>query len=258
MCANVHAKEQCAPVDATKVSGFFDDWNLALATLDADRVTQRYWPDALLLPISNTPLTNSGSIHEYFEKFLTEHPRARITSRSIQLSCNLAVDMGTYTFSLLDAKGHSSELAAGYTYVYQFRGDAWKILHQHSSAMPELKPDPAKPSATESKAPALALTDNARRVGGTRMFVNIDASPKLETFVPTETPTRRQRASVALQVCAAANGQLLREPEVLSSSGLDELDLAAKAWANAARWIPATQADKPIDSCMQVSVTFPA
>lgn len=134
----LHAAEPCVTLDNKAVASLFDEWNFTLSSLDAHQVTQRYWPNAVLLPtVSNTPRTSPETITDYFEHFLVKRPRGHIDSRTIQSSCNMAVDMGTYTFSLMDDKGTTSEVAARYTFVYQYREGAWKILHHHSSAMPE-------------------------------------------------------------------------------------------------------------------------
>jgi uncharacterized protein (TIGR02246 family) len=132
------AAESCATLEPKAVAALFDDWNFSLSSLDASQVAQRYWPNAVLLPtVSNTPRTSAAMISDYFEHFLAKRPRGRIDTRTIQAGCNLAMDMGTYTFSLMDDKGVTSDVAARYTFIYQFRDGAWKILHHHSSAMPE-------------------------------------------------------------------------------------------------------------------------
>ncbi len=132
------AAEKCETLDPKGVAALFDQWNFSLSSLDANQVVQRYWPDAVLLPtVSNTPRTNAAMIGDYFEHFLEKRPRGRIDTRTIQSGCNVAMDMGTYTFSLMDSTGITSEVAARYTFVYLFRDGAWKIAHHHSSAMPE-------------------------------------------------------------------------------------------------------------------------
>jgi uncharacterized protein (TIGR02246 family) len=132
------AADSCVTLDNKAVAALFDDWNFALSSLDASKVTQRYWPNAVLLPtVSNTPRTSAAMISDYFEHYLVKRPRGHIDTRTIQTGCNMAVDMGTYTFSLMDDKGTTTEEAARYTFVYQYRDGAWKILHHHSSAMPE-------------------------------------------------------------------------------------------------------------------------
>jgi uncharacterized protein (TIGR02246 family) len=153
------AAEPCVTLDNKTVASLFDDWNYSLSSLDANQVVQRYWPNAVLLPtVSNTPRTTSAAINDYFVHFLVKRPRGHIDTRTIQTSCNMAVDMGTYTFSLMDDKGTTSEVAARYTFVYQYRDGAWKILHHHSSAMPEgsAAPDAHLADAEASNAPAPA------------------------------------------------------------------------------------------------------
>src|SRR5690349_16803898 len=93
----LRAAEPCVTLDAKAVASLFDDWNFALSSLDATQVTQRYWPEAVLLPAeSNTPRTSAAAINDYFTRFLAKRPRGRIDTRTVQSSCNLAVDMGTY------------------------------------------------------------------------------------------------------------------------------------------------------------------
>ncbi|MCX6002341.1 MAG: hypothetical protein NTY79_07405 [Chloroflexi bacterium] len=48
------ANEPCAPLDKAGVAALFDGWNLSLATLDPDAVAQRYWNDAVLLPMASS------------------------------------------------------------------------------------------------------------------------------------------------------------------------------------------------------------
>jgi uncharacterized protein (TIGR02246 family) len=132
------AAESCETLEPKAVAALFDDWNFALSSLEASQVVQRYWPNAVLLPtVSNTPRTNAAMIGDYFEHFLARRPRGRVDTRTIQGGCNMAMDAGTYTFSLMDDKGVTSEVAARYTFIYQYRDGGWKILHHHSSAMPE-------------------------------------------------------------------------------------------------------------------------
>ena len=150
------AAESCATLDPKAVAALFDDWNFALSSLDASQVVQRYWPNAVLLPtVSNTPRTNAAMIGDYFEHFLAKRPRGRVDTRTIQGGCNVAMDMGTYTFSLMDDKGVTSEVAARYTFIYQYRDGGWKILHHHSSSMPEglASPMPVDAHAAAEKPP---------------------------------------------------------------------------------------------------------
>jgi uncharacterized protein (TIGR02246 family) len=264
------AKDVCANASATDVASWFDQWNLTLASLNAEQVTQRYWQDAVLLPTSsNTPRTTPAMLREYFQHFLKKHPRARIDSRTINVGCNLALDLGTYTFALMDGLGHTSEAAGRYTFVYQYRGGAWKILHHHSSAMPEAKTglEPAegtrpKPgakagiSAHAGTASPDAAGPKVAAVGGSQPFLNPDSSPNVAQFYPPEARARGEQGAVGMQVCTGPTGELNKVPEVLESSGSEALDAAAKEWANAADWIPATRQNTTIEGCTRVRIEF--
>ena len=128
---------QCASITQDEVKGLFDKWNAALATGNPDTVTARYSDDAVLLPtVSNKPRTNHTEIKDYFVSFLQKHPQGTINSRTIKLGCNMATDMGVYTFKLKDGT-HNKEVQARYTFQYEFENNQWLIEHHHSSVMPE-------------------------------------------------------------------------------------------------------------------------
>jgi uncharacterized protein (TIGR02246 family) len=265
------AKEDCASIDAAAAAAWFDQWNLALASLNPDQMVQRYWQDAVLLPtLSNTPRTTAAMIRDYFEHFLEQHPRGRINTRTLQLGCNLAIDMGTYTFALLDKQGHASEVAARYTFVYQYRGGAWKIVHHHSSAMPEttikagVGAGEARPSKHDNKggtAPTALASDTAPAAAtisvlGSQPFLNGDSSPNVADFYPEPARARGEQGAVSMLICTGPTGAINQVPEVIESSGSTELDDAARQWANAAHWIPATRQNTTVEGCTRVRVEF--
>ena len=210
----LHAAEHCVTLDKQAVAGLFDDWNFALSSLDANQVVQRYWPDAVLLPtVSNTPRTNAAMIGDYFQHFLAKRPRGRIDTRTIQSGCNLAMDVGTYTFSLMSDKGTVSEVAARYSFVYQYRDGAWKILHHHSSAMPEgaagVAPEAhvaaASPEHEQKPAADKKLARNERR-----------AKPKdvaKPSQAATPPPQKAAAATPPTVVRAAAEAKFAPAPE---------------------------------------------
>jgi uncharacterized protein (TIGR02246 family) len=190
----LQAAEPCVTLDNQAVAALFDDWNFALSSLDANQVAQRYWPNAVLLPTaSNTPSTSTAMISDYFKRFLMKRPRGHIDSRTIQSGCNLAVDMGTYTFSMMDDKGTTSEESARYTFVYQYREGAWKILHQHSSAMPELLQS-AAPDASDVK-----------RVG------DADGAPRPVKAEPVEPLSRRERRAMLKEAAKPTRAPVVAE-----------------------------------------------
>jgi uncharacterized protein (TIGR02246 family) len=124
----------CKATDEQQVAALFDRWNDSLRTLDPDKVVANYATDGVLLPtVSNKPRTNPAEIRDYFVKFLKSEPQGKIDSRIIKIGCNVAQDVGTYTFKFKDGK----TVHARYTYVYEWQNDSWLIAHHHSSAMPE-------------------------------------------------------------------------------------------------------------------------
>ena len=128
--------ETCQVTDEKAIAGLFDRWNASLRTLDPAKVTANYAADGVLLPtVSNTPRTNHAEINDYFVKFLKNQPQGSIDKRFIKIGCNVAQDVGTYTFGFKDG----SKVSARYSYVYEFRDGQWLIAHHHSSAMPEPK-----------------------------------------------------------------------------------------------------------------------
>lgn len=272
------ALPRCAPVDASTVASWFDGWNLALASLDADRVAQRYWGDAVLLAtVSNAPRTTTAAIRDYFVHFLEKHPRGRVDTRTVQLGCNVAVDAGTYSFSMMDETGAVEELSARFTYVYTFRDGQWRISHHHSSAMPEPVPEAdaaqvaaASPPPSTDKAGTVPRATNPDpapqqaaasppaepRRAASPLFMNAAASPGVMEFYPIEARVARETGSVGLRVCAGPDGKLVGEPAVLQSSGSERLDVAARNWAKAARWVPATSNRRAVEGCVELTARF--
>ncbi len=124
----------CVGADRAQIAALFDRWNASLATGNPDRVAANYAPDAVLLPtVTNEPRTTPADIRDYFVKFLKNKPQGTIDKRVIKIDCNVAQDVGTYTFRFADG----TTVKARYTYVYQWRDGQWLIAHHHSSAMPE-------------------------------------------------------------------------------------------------------------------------
>ena len=135
-----HAEEtrSCVSVTKSEIASLFDRWNASLQTKDPDKVVENYSEDAVLLPtVSNKPRMNHEEIRDYFEHFLQKGPKGKIDTSTIHVGCNDAFDVGTYTFVLTDKDGKVSEVAARYSYFYEFRDGKWLIAHHHSSAMPE-------------------------------------------------------------------------------------------------------------------------
>lgn len=132
--AQTPATASCVPATESQITGLFDRWNASLTTLDPDKVVANYAADAVLLPtVSNQARTNPAEIRDYFVKFLKGSPQGKIDSRIVKIGCNVAQDVGTYTFRFKDGKS----VHARYSYVYEWVNGQWLIAHHHSSAMPE-------------------------------------------------------------------------------------------------------------------------
>jgi uncharacterized protein (TIGR02246 family) len=118
-----------------QVRSLFYLWNNALATGDPRLVAKRYAADAVLLPtVSDIPRKDKSSITEYFNGFLKLKPQGIIIDGDIKIGANWASDTGIYEFTM---GADSSKVMARYTFLYTFEDEQWKILHHHSSKMPD-------------------------------------------------------------------------------------------------------------------------
>lgn len=126
----------CAPATLRLAEDLFDRWNEALGSGDAQRVSQCYTEDAVLLPtVSNVPRLSRREIRDYFEHFLQKQPLGKVDQRNVRFGCNKITDAGIYTFRIIDA-GKTEYVPARYTFVYENRDGQWLIAHHHSSLMP--------------------------------------------------------------------------------------------------------------------------
>ena len=139
-CSSAPAQSATAEAAPTpeQVKALFADWNNALATGDAQKVADRYAPNAVLLPtVSNQVRSTRAEIVDYFEHFLLNKPSGEILDAHVAvLDADDAIDAGTYRFSLTK-DGKPTTVDARYTFVYEKIGGKWLIVNHHSSAMPE-------------------------------------------------------------------------------------------------------------------------
>jgi uncharacterized protein (TIGR02246 family) len=126
----------CSPATESDIAGLFDKWNATLATKDPAKVASLYAADAVLLPTVANTATTPDEIKAYFVDFLKIEPQGKINTRKIDIGCNQAFDVGTYTFSVKSKDGKPSTVAARYSYFYEVRNGEWKIVHHHSSKLP--------------------------------------------------------------------------------------------------------------------------
>ncbi|MFM8844754.1 MAG: SgcJ/EcaC family oxidoreductase [Gammaproteobacteria bacterium] len=280
------ASGTCVMATEEAVADLFRKWNLSLATLDSSKVAALYWPDAVLLPtVSNIPRTDTAAITDYFDHFLQKFPRGKILTRTVYRDCGVALDMGTYEFSLMDPAGEPSTVRARYTYAYTYRNGAWKIQHHHSSAMPEPVTDvstphaAAKPSTHDDKSthdthdthdthgthdqPAApvaksdpAPTTNSRSAAPRAARLQLDSAPRTpDALLSAEQRKKVGRETVGLKICATGDSGS-RSVDVSDPAPHAEANSAAVAWAQEARWKVIGGADAAAPVCAQVVVRF--
>ena len=128
----------CRTISNAQVIGLFNQWNRALLTKQTSAVVAEYAVDATLLPtVQNGPLIGPEAIGKYFTYFLKQSPEATIETRVIHTGCNIAYDIGLYTFRADgDQPGTRKEVRARYTFIYAPVHGKWLIVHHHSSALP--------------------------------------------------------------------------------------------------------------------------
>jgi uncharacterized protein (TIGR02246 family) len=121
------------------VVDLFNKWNAAIQSGKTDEVLRLYAKDAILLPtVSNKVRHNHAEIKDYFDHFVEAKPVGKINEQNIRTFDDLAINSGTYTFTLTK-DGKRVEVPARFTFVYQKQGKDWLIIEHHSSAMPEPK-----------------------------------------------------------------------------------------------------------------------
>lgn len=128
------APAHCQALDQAQALDLFKQWSDSLQTRDAAKVAALYSDDAVLLPtVSKTPRLTPAARVDYFEHFLSEGPSGQLDSHHLQAGCNVATLAGLYTFQFADT---GKQLAARYTFTYQFDGQQWLISQHHSSLLP--------------------------------------------------------------------------------------------------------------------------
>jgi len=127
--------EACVATSEQEIASLFDRWNNSLQTGDPHKVVANYAPQSVLLAtVSSRPRLTPEDKEDYFHHFLEDRPSGRIDSRTIQIGCTTAVDVGLYTFTFAKT---GAQVRARYTYTYKWDGRQWLITSHHSSAMPE-------------------------------------------------------------------------------------------------------------------------
>ena len=105
---------------------------------DIDAVVDLYAQDGLLLgTFSDEIRIGKEKIKEYFQFFLAKKPKASIVeSKTHTTSDNSLTISGFYDFEVDGSSGVRELAHARFTFVFQKRGDDFKILSHHSSVTP--------------------------------------------------------------------------------------------------------------------------
>ena len=110
-----------------------DAWAAAFNTREPERVTALYAEDALLHGTSQAQLrVGIAQIRTYFRGTATVAFGER---HFVRLSEDSLLSVGHYHFSKVQ-DGREIVTPARFTFVFQRREGAWKVLHHHSSAEP--------------------------------------------------------------------------------------------------------------------------
>ena len=112
---------------------FLEAWAQAFNTRDPELLVAFYAEDALLHGTSSARLyVGIEEIRTYFRGNAT----VRLGKQHfLPLAADAVLAVGQYVFSH-EPSGQQSDTSARFTFALRRSGDAWKILHHHSSADP--------------------------------------------------------------------------------------------------------------------------
>lgn len=117
-----------------EITALFNEWNNALQTGEAKKVTALYETNGILLPtVSNKVRHNHKEIEDYFVHFLAKGPVGTIIESNVRTFSQIAINSGVYKFTFKDGV----TVQARFTFVYRWNGERWMIIEHHSSQMPE-------------------------------------------------------------------------------------------------------------------------
>ena len=135
--AHAQPASTCVVTTKEEIAALAERWSGALAAGNPDSVANLYAEDAVLLPMSSRESRmGRQEIRSYFAEYLRRHPQGLIYMRSIMVGCNVASDIGMYTYRLTGRRKGTREAVVGrYSTLYEFRDGRWLIVQQHASAM---------------------------------------------------------------------------------------------------------------------------
>jgi uncharacterized protein (TIGR02246 family) len=113
-------------------------WTAVFVDDNPDVILALYDDDGVLWgTLSPTIAVGKPAIRGYFERAYKALPGHKVTfgQQTIRVYGDTAINSGYYTFSYV-RDGETRTIPARYSFVYRKRGDDWKIVDHHSSAMP--------------------------------------------------------------------------------------------------------------------------
>jgi periplasmic protein TonB len=93
-------------------------------------------------------------------------------------------------------------------------------------------------------------------VSRTAAKLDIKHSAGTEDYYPPTSRRMGEEGVTTVKACVSPVGKTSGDAEVARTSGFPRLDEAAVKWAMHARWTPATEDGKPVQSCAQFLVRF--
>ncbi len=127
-------KNEETKLNNNDIKQLFEEWNNALKTGSAKKVSSLYQEDCILIPTISKQIRHCREeIENYFVHFLAKGPQGMIIESNIRHYGQLAINSGIYSFIFNDA----SVVQARFTFVYRWQGTRWLIVEHHSSQIPE-------------------------------------------------------------------------------------------------------------------------
>jgi hypothetical protein len=126
----------------TAILAAMDTWSATYgsATSSAQMVAL-YHPDAVFWGTgARAPFVGAPSFAPYFDTQFTNYPTRRVAfvDPVIRLFADdtVATATGLYRFNVATAAGQQVEALYRFSFSFLLTPDGWKIIHQHSSALP--------------------------------------------------------------------------------------------------------------------------
>ena len=129
--SNVESHDEKMIVEA------METWGMGFSATTPDSIVALYAEDASLWgTLSPIRRADPESIRDYFEQaFIFTDRKVTFDDSSIRCYGDLAINSGTYTFSLVK-EGEMLVIPSRYSFTYIKRNEHWLIAEHHSSPMP--------------------------------------------------------------------------------------------------------------------------